>query len=224
MAQVVVVAGGTGLVGSALVAQLIADTDVERVVCVGRRAQPVPPGAADSKLQSRVVPVLKNVSEDDLPKDADTAYCALGTTMKQAGSKDAFLDVDKHAVLAFARAARKNGARRFILVSSIGADPRSVNFYLRTKGEVEEALRAMGFASVHVLRPSFLDGPRQAARTGEKIGLVLANAAKGVLGTSWRYAPILDAVVARAMRKLAADSAPGFFIHESPALQKLGQA
>lgn len=218
--SVACVAGGTGLVGTALVEQLLADDSVSRVVCIGRR----PATQQHAKLESRVVPVLKDVRADDLPKDIDSAFCALGTTMKQAGSRDAFLDVDKHAVLAFARAARDNGARRFILVSSIGADQRSMNFYLRTKGEVEEALRSMGFHAVHVLRPSFLDGTRKEARTGEKLGLLVANAATGVLGRSWRYAPIHDHTVARAMRRFARDEAPGFFIHESPALHELGAA
>jgi uncharacterized protein YbjT (DUF2867 family) len=220
MGDVVVVAGGTGLVGSALVQQLCEDPEVERVVCVGRRAHPL----QHPKLESRVVPVLKELKDDEIPKDATVAYCALGTTMKQAGSKEAFLDVDERAVLAFARACRKGGVRRFVLVSSIGADRRSMNFYLRVKGEVEEAVRALGFDGAHILRPSFLDGERREARTGEKLGMVVANAAMSVLGTSWRYAPIKDHVVARAMRRMARDVAPGFFVHESKELQSLGKA
>jgi uncharacterized protein YbjT (DUF2867 family) len=219
MGMVVVVAGGTGLVGSALVEQLCEDPEVERVVCVGRRAHP----KVHAKLESRVVASLKDLTVDDIPKDVGVAFCALGTTMKQAGSREAFRDVDERAVLAFARAAKKRGARRFVLVSSIGADARSMTFYLRVKGEVEEAVRAIGFDAAHVLRPSFLDGPRREARAGEKIGMAVAHAAVRVLGTSWRYAPVTDQVVARAMRRVAKDDAPGFFIHESRELHTLGR-
>jgi uncharacterized protein YbjT (DUF2867 family) len=218
MGAVVVVAGGTGLVGSALVAQLCEDPDVDRIVCVGRRAHP----RTHPKLESRVVPVLKDLSDDDLPKDATAAFCALGTTRQKAGSKEGFLDVDERAVLAFARATRRCGVRRFVLVSSQGADERSVAFYMRVKGRVERELRALAFDATHVLRPTLLDGERLDARFGEKVGLTVMNALASVAGRQWRYAPVKDHVLARAMRRFAKDEAPGFFVHESDELQALG--
>lgn len=217
--RVVVVAGGTGLVGSALVAQLVDDSAVERVVCVGRRPHPHP----SDKIQSRVIKQLSSVSASDLAsKDACDAFCALGTTLTAAGSREAFLDIEKRAVLAFARAARDNGVQRFLLVSSVGADARSPNFQLRTKGEVEDAVRELGFPALHVLRPAFLDGERMEPRPGEKLGLALANGVSAVVGNRWRLAPIKDDVVARAMVRLSRDDTRGVFVHESRALQALG--
>ena len=205
--RTVALAGASGLVGGRLLAHLLEHKDVERVVAVVRR----PLAVKSDKLEERSL-------GDEMPKDVEDAYCALGTTMKKAGSKEAFLAVDKDAVLAFARACRANGARRFLLVSSLGADPRSMTFYLRVKGEVEEELRGMGFDAVHVLRPSFLDGERTEARPAERIALRFARALKPVLG---KYGPIEADVVARAMVKLAFSDRFGFCVHESNAIGKI---
>ncbi len=198
----VAIAGASGLVGGRLLAHLLGDPRVERVVAYGRR----PLALKDDKLEERDLAAL------DVPKDVDDAYCALGTTMKKAGSREAFLAVDKEAVLRFARACRAAGCRRFLLVSSLGADLRSINFYLRTKGEVEDALREVGFDVVHVMRPSFIDGNRVDSRPGERVGLAVARAFKGVLG---KYAPVHADVIARAMAALAFSDRFGFCVHES---------
>src|SRR5688572_24133109 len=126
--RVAVVAGASGLVGTSLVRQLLDEGRVARVVTVVRK--PIDAGAHGAKLEQRVVPDFAKLDVDTMPKDIDDAYCCLGTTMKKAGSKQAFLNVDFDAVVAFARAARQAGARRFVVVSALGADPRSVTFYL----------------------------------------------------------------------------------------------
>ncbi|HEY4220497.1 MAG TPA: NAD(P)H-binding protein [Myxococcota bacterium] len=209
----VAIAGATGLVGQQLLAQLLADERVARVTALVRR----PLLITSEKLIGRVVDFSGDL-EEHVPKDLDDAYCALGTTMKVAGSREAFIAVDKTAVLAFARACRARGARRFLLVTSVGADARSMTFYLRVKGETEEAVRALGFDAVHVMRPSFLDGKRVDSRPGEKIGLALFRVLKPVLGN---YGPIDVGVVARAMIRAAYSDRFGNFVHDNRAIESL---
>lgn len=219
--RVAVLVGATGLVGGRCLHHLLAHPDVARVVVIGRRAVPAPAQAGDRLVQLLAPDLCDAVRLDEvMPKDVDDAYCALGTTIRKAGSRDAFLAVDKHAVLAFARAARAHGARRFVLVSSLGADARSMNFYLRTKGEVEQELATLGFDVLHILQPSILDGDRQESRPGERLGLAVARRLRGVLG---RYAPIDVDVVGRAMVSLAFGEERGVRIHASDELQELGR-
>lgn len=214
MSRTVVIAGASGLVGGRCLAHLLAHPEVSRVVAFVRR----PLGLQHDKLEERAFDAL------DVPKDVEDAYCALGTTMKKAGSREAFLQVDRDAVLRFARAARERGARRFILVSSLGADPRSINFYLRTKGEVERDVSALGFDAVHLLRPSILDGERAESRRGERLGLAVMRGVGRALGTGFKYAPIHVDTVGRAMVKLAFSDARGATVHESPALHTVAAA
>ncbi len=212
----VVIAGASGLVGSHCLTHLLARDDVAKVTAFVRK----PLGVTHGKLQERALgDVDPRGTPWDMPKDVEDAHCALGTTMKKAGSRDAFLKVDRDTVLAFARAAREAGARRFVLVSSLGADHRSMNFYLRVKGEVERDVGKLGFDVVHILRPSILDGDRPEARTGEKLGLAAMRGVTRILGDRFRYAPIHVDTVGRAMVKLAFTDVRGVTTHESPALQ-----
>jgi uncharacterized protein YbjT (DUF2867 family) len=119
-----------------------------------------------------------------------------------------FRRVDHDAVLAFGKAALERGARRFLLVSSVGARADSANFYQRTKGEVEEALARLGFAQLTILRPSLIDdeGARRDYRAGERLVLPLARLVFAVVGRTRRYAPISADVIATAMVRLAFDN------------------
>ncbi|HSQ71627.1 MAG TPA: hypothetical protein VLM87_04330, partial [Rubrivivax sp.] len=145
-----------------------------------------------------------------LPK-ADAAYCCLGTTIKVAGSQAAFRAVDFDAVLAFARAAQRAGVQRFAVVSALGASPRSAGFYNRVKGEMEEALAGLGFASLVIVRPSLLAGDRaalrQPARTAERLALALTAPLAPLIPKAWR--PVAAATVAHAMRRALAEAGPG---------------
>ncbi len=164
---VAVVAGATGLVGQALVRQLAADGAWREVRALTRRD--LPPGLAGPG----VVPVQVDYSRLEPPPPwaaAEHVFCALGTTMRQAGSREAFRRVDFDYPVALARATLARGARHFLLVSAVGASPDSRFFYNRVKGEVEAAIAALGFRSVTIARPSLLLGDRGTFRLGRAGG------------------------------------------------------
>lgn len=202
--KTVVIAGASGVVGARALTHLLARGDVGRVVALGRRVL----DAKHDKLASKVVDLQSPSSmAAEIPDDVAAAICCLGTTMKQAGSKEAFQAVDRDAVVAFAKAARQKGASRFVLVSSVGADSKAMSLYMKTKGEAEDAIREMGYAQVTFLRPSLLDdqGARSDHRIGEKLSLPLARAVFAVVGKTNRYAPITADTVARAAVSAAFD-------------------
>jgi uncharacterized protein YbjT (DUF2867 family) len=202
----VAIAGASGLVGSRVVQHLLRLDEVDRVAAVGRSPLPV----QHEKLVSDTVDFANtNAIARAIPDGISTAFCCLGSTMKQAGSREAFRAIDYDAVLAFAEAALARGARRFLLVSSIGANARSGNFYQRTKGEAEQSLVQLGFEQLTILRPSLIDdeGARREYRAAERLILPVARVVFGVLGRTRRYAPISADVIARAMVKLAFDGA-----------------
>jgi uncharacterized protein YbjT (DUF2867 family) len=196
----VAITGATGAVGARALVHLLASSSVSRVTSIGRR----PPPLQHEHLIS-VIADFRHGMAAAVPDRIDVAVCCLGTTIKQAGSKQAFRAVDHDAVVQFAQAAHERGAKRFILVSSMGASPTSSNFYLRTKGEAEAAVNDINFAEVHVLRPSILDdqGARQGSRAGERFGLVVMNAVASVLGKTHRYSPITVDTVGSAIAKIA---------------------
>ncbi len=200
-------AGASGLVGGTLLGALLADREFGRVVSVGRRVVPL----ADPRLSQVMIEFAAPDAFDGLPAP-DVAFSCLGTTIKRAGSQDAFRAVDYAAVLAFARAAHRAGARSFVHVSSMGADPRSRVFYSRVKGEIEAAVAGIGFASACALRPSILDGPRRESRPFERVGLVVMRALGPLLGT---YRPTPVDRVAAAMVAAARSPAPGAHVVEA---------
>jgi uncharacterized protein YbjT (DUF2867 family) len=208
-------AGATGLVGQALVAQW---TDDEPLHLLVRR--PMAPRQASHRVH-----IVDFGALPPLPR-AQAAFCCLGTTIKAAGSQTAFRAVDFDAVLAFARAAQAAGVTRFAAVSALGADAGSRSFYSRTKGECEQALRALGFRSLVLARPSLLDGDRHAlgqpGRIGEGLALALTRPLGGLIPLAWR--PIAADTVARALRRALAEARPGVRVIESAELHGLGRA
>jgi len=171
MPRTVVLAGATGLVGREILRGLVADPSVSGVHVLSRRA-------FDAPAAKVTVHVFDFRSLGTLPA-IDEAYLALGTTIKVAGSQEAFRAVDFEANFAVARAALAAGARRAGVVSAMGADPKSGLFYNRVKGELEEALRALAFEGLVIARPSFLAGDRaslgQPVRRGEGIALAVSR-------------------------------------------------
>jgi uncharacterized protein YbjT (DUF2867 family) len=206
-------AGASGLVGHQLALAWPGPGSLHLLV---RRPGPAPaPG--------RIVHVVDFAALPALPP-AESAFCCLGTTIGVAGSQTAFRAVDFDAVLAVARAARAAGVQRFALVSALGANARSPNFYSRVKGEAEAALREIGFASLVIARPSMLVGDRSAigqpVRRGERITFALSRPLGPLIPRAWR--PIEAATVARALLRAAAQARPGARIVGSAELQTLG--
>ena len=191
--RVVVLAGATGLVGRELLQGLLADETVAAVHALGRR----PLNLQHPRLTSHVV----DFTSLSLLPALDEAYLALGTTINVAGSQSAFRAVDFDANLAVARAAKAAGARRVGLVSAMGSDARSRIFYSRVKGELEEALTALGFDALVIARPSLLAGDREAlaqpARVGEQWALRVGRLLRPLIPANYRAIAATD--VARAL-------------------------
>lgn len=187
------VAGATGAVGNRLLDRLLARTDGTRVLVLARS----PAAREHPRLEWRrtelgaLAAALAGIS-------ADEAYCCLGTTMRTAGSRGAFRAVDLEGVASFAAAARASGAGCFGLVSAAGADPSSRNFYLRTKGEAEARVAALGFDRLAIMQPGLLRGPRQEFRLGERLGQLVAPLSDVLmLGPLARYRSVgLDTLAA----------------------------
>jgi uncharacterized protein YbjT (DUF2867 family) len=206
-------AGATGLVGGHALRQSLADTRIARVIAPTRRALPAHP-----KLVNPIVDF------DNLPRDApwwrvDAVICALGTTIRRAGSEAAFRRVDFDCVLDVARLARLHGATAFAVTSSLGANAKSRNFYLRTKGETECALRDCGFASLTLVRPSMIGGERERVRPLEHFAMRAMRALEPLIPRRYRVAPAER--IARALIESALAAAPGCTTIESDALQPI---
>jgi len=219
--RIAVVAGATGLVGRELVDALLADSTVGAVHVLVR--------AKSAELAKRAG-LTQHVVDYGQPlpglPPADDAFCCLGTTIKVAGSQAAFRAVDFDAALAFARAARACGATRLGVVSALGADASSRVFYNRVKGELEQAVKTLGFDCVLLARPSLLLGDRRAlgqpTRIGERVGAALSVPLGWVLPDSVR--PIAARTVARGlMRAVHECDRPGVFTVPSHELQVLGR-
>jgi len=195
--RIALLAGGTGLVGRSLLPLLLASPRYAQVHALLRRA--APELCAEPKLQ------LHGVDFQALPKlpPVDDVYIALGTTLKVAGSQAAFRQVDFDAVLNTARAAQAAGATRLAVVSALGADAHSRVFYNRVKGEMQDAVAALGYASLVIVQPSFLLGDRSALGQPVRAGETWAARLMGWLPKGVR--PIAAHQVAKAMlRALAA--------------------
>ena len=205
-----ILAGATGLVGRHVLAFALADPRVEAVIAPTRRTLPGHP-----KLFAPIVDF------DRLPEDADwwradAVACALGTTIKVAGSQDVFRRVDFDYPLAFARLAHRHGAQTYVLNSAKGADAASRIFYSRTKGELEQALRQVGFDSLTFVRPGLIGGERDTPRSGEHIASVVLGALHPLLPRGWRINPADR--IARCLLKAAIAANPGVHAVESSEL------
>jgi uncharacterized protein YbjT (DUF2867 family) len=212
----VLVSGASGLVGRALVRRLLADEAGPGVVAVVRRSL----GLAARRL-TEVVADFGRLEEAKVPR-CESAYCALGTTIAKAGSEAAFRAVDVEAVVAFARLARRAGAKRFLLVSALGADPRSRVFYNRTKGEAEEAVSAIGFDGVALFRPSLLVGERAESRPAERAAIVASGLFSWAMaGPFARWKPVPAEAVAAAMVAVAGGELSGVRIVENDEIHRL---
>ena len=222
--QRILLAGGSGLVGGLVAREVLAAPGFNGVLLApGRRAVV----AADARLVAPVLDFAAPGADGELAATARAAHAlpldafvsCLGTTLRSAGSREAFLAVDRELVLRLAQLARGMGASRAILVSSVGASRQSGNFYLRVKGEVEDAMEQLGFSRLDILQPGLLIGPRSERRPAEALAQRVAPLANVLLrGTLRRYRSLGAASVARAIVALLGESAPGVFTHTHDAI------
>lgn len=189
------IAGATGLVGNELVSILIKNEYYDSLHIVSRRPY-----------LFEHLKIINHVVDFDKPEEfspearIEDAYICLGTTMKKAGSRANFRKVDLEYVLNIARWARKNGVRNFAVISSVGASPGKNNFYLRTKGEMEQALNALDFEHLIIVRPTLLLGNRKEFRLMEKVSIVVMKLLKWLFrGNLKKYKPIEAVNVAKAL-------------------------
>ena len=214
------VAGASGLVGSQVLRRLLEDPAYSHVTVLARRELPL----SHKKLEQRIASFDRLAQIADFPRVHDV-FCCLGTTMKQAGSPDAFRKVDCTYVVELARVAVRHRASQFLVVTAVGADPRSRIFYSRVKGEAEEAVRRMQFEGMQIFRPSLLVGARADSRPAERLaGLLSMLVAWAFVGPLSQYRPIKAAALARAMVRVAREAPRGAHVYEGAALRRLARA
>lgn len=208
--QHILLAGATGLTGEHLLDRLLNERTVERVLAPSRR-----PLAAHPHLENPVGELADLLPQ--LGGPVDTAFCCLGSTIRQAGSQEAFRAIDLDLVVAFGRRARELGARHYLVISALGADRGSSVFYNRVKGEMEDALRDQDWPQLTLARPSLLLGPRQEFRLGERLAAPLMRLIPG------KYRGIEACTLARALWRLALETGEGTRVVESDELRRLGR-
>ncbi len=209
-----IIIGASGLTGKALLYQLLQDNSFNRVIVFVRKELTI----AHAKLIQHVINFDDLNSCKNLIK-GDVVFCCMGTTIKTAGSQEAFKKVDYVYPTEFAKIAKENNVPVFCLQSSLGADVKSNNFYLKTKGETEDAIKRLNFQSFATFRPSMLLGDRTEFRLGEKIGKVVMQALSfAFIGKLKRYKAIHVKQVASAMIKHAKSGNTGNEIIENEAM------
>ena len=212
MTRTALVAGATGLVGTALLQRLAADAGYREVRVIGRR-RPAQAGAKVRFIESdfgNLAALAHELAVDDV-------FCCLGTTIRKAGSQAAFERVDYQMVVDLARAAHQAGAKRFLVVSAVGASEHAAAFYSRVKGRMERTVRELPFEAVHIVRPSLLLGDRAERRPGEQLAqLVAPLLGLFLIGPLAKYRAVPAADVADALVRLARNGASGAQVHHLP--------
>lgn len=209
--------GASGLVGSFLLDILLNSEEYRSVIIFVRKEI----GLKHSKLTEHIIDFDQLDKYADLVQ-GDDLFCCLGTTIKQAKTREAFKLVDYYYPLKFAELAKKNGVTQFLMVTSIGANDTSSVFYLKTKGECEEAIKKLNLSSTSIFRPSSLLGPRKVVRPQERIGeIVMKVFSFCLIGKLKKYRPIQAQRVAEAMSIVAQSPKQGFTIYESDQIQLL---
>jgi uncharacterized protein YbjT (DUF2867 family) len=229
--KTVLLAGATGLVGNAVLQRCLADKSIAVVIVPTRR----PVNIKHPKIRNIVMDLVAGengepaigVSEAINKASAgkiDAYISALGTTIKTAGSREAFISVDRDLVCRFAEIAKQQNAQQVIFVSSVGATRQTSNFYLRVKGETEDLLERMKFKRVDILRPGVLLGPRSDSRPGEAIAQKLSFIYNPFLqGPLRRYRAIEADTVAATALALLRKKESGIFVHENTEMLELSE-
>jgi uncharacterized protein YbjT (DUF2867 family) len=207
--------GASGLIGQSLIRLGVGRADF-RVIAIARREVPLPPGARMEVL----VADPAGWGDAIAAANADVLVCALGSTWKKSGKDEAaFRAVDLDLVLACGKAAKAAKIRQMIAISSVGADISSKNFYLRVKGEAEQALGRLGIPRLDILRPGLLRGPREESRPAERLGMIASPLTDLLLHGQYRkYRSIRAEAVAQAVVGLTREAMAGRFVFEHDAI------
>jgi uncharacterized protein YbjT (DUF2867 family) len=194
--------GATGLTGSRLLTLLL-DSELYATVTIYTRK---PSGISHPQLREMVVD-YDNWKD---PVQADDVFCCLGTTIKQAKTKEAFTKVDLDYPVKIAKLQYAAGSQKFLVVSALGSSPRSSIFYSRVKGMMEEELKQIGYAGLFIFRPAIITGERKEPRMGEGIGLAISKILSPLmLGPLKKYRPVSALAIARAMLHAAQSGSAG---------------
>ena len=202
MGKIANVIGASGLVGHELLVQLLDHSEFEKVRIFVRRTT----GMVHPKLEEQIIDFDQTESWKHLVK-GDVLFSTLGTTIKTAKTKENQYRVDFTYQYEFAKAASENGVDTYLLVSSLGANPKSSVFYSRMKGELEDAVSKLQFKTLFIIRPSILDGKRQEKRAGEKVGLILSRFVTRFVLKVYKPTPV--DLLASKMIRLSLEKAPG---------------
>jgi uncharacterized protein YbjT (DUF2867 family) len=212
MSKTALLVGTTGLSGSQLLELLLVDNNYSKVIAISRK----PLEKTNPKLENLVCGLSELESHSSSLK-ADDVFCCLGTTMKNAKTKEAFRAVDYVAPLAIAKMTKAFGAKKYLLISALGANKNSSIFYNQVKGEVEAAIAEVGFESFHIFQPSLLTGPRNEQRIGEEAAQLFYKIFGFLIPK--KFAAIESIKVARAMMAFAKRNDKGVFTHASKEIQ-----
>ena len=218
MNKTALVAGGTGLVGNHLVDYLVDCEDYSEIKVLIRKG---------SKYYNQHVTLIEvdydQISEYRKSLHANVVFCCLGTTIKKAGSKKQFYEVDFTYPFQLAQISLENKSEQFNIITSSGANSKSLVFYSKVKGEIENAISNLGMENINIFRPSLLLGKRNEYRMGEQAGAILAKIMNPFLiGKLRKYRAIQAKIVARAMVNVSLESQKGIRIIESDAIQNSG--
>ncbi len=216
--MIATIAGATGLIGSHLLKELLDDPYFDTVRILIRR----PFELTHPKLEKKIVDFNDSDSLLVALRNSDALFCAIGTTQKKVkGDKDAYRKIDFDIPAKLAKFSKMVGCEKFLLVSSIGANRSSKNFYLKLKGEVEDEVKTIGLRSLHIIRPSFLLGERKEFRIGEVIGKPLMQIFSFAIPAKYKAIRAKD--VARAMIAVAKSKNEGIFVYEHDQIKALGK-
>jgi uncharacterized protein YbjT (DUF2867 family) len=209
--------GATGLVGYELLTILLQQPEYETVKVFTRKKIEI-----NHPRLEQIIVDFDNLSRQKEHFKVNDVYCCLGTTIKKAGTQEAFRKVDFEYPVDIANLARENGVEKFLIISAMGADKHSKVFYNRVKGEVEEEIKKVGFTALHIFRPSLLLGKRKEFRLGEKIAIVVSPILSvAMVGSLKKYKPIQAKDVAFAMYRAGQNKAHGNFMYLSDQIQSI---
>ena len=213
------VIGSTGLIGSELLKILLESREYSQIVTFVKRDS----GIRHPKLTQHFIDFDQPETYRNLVA-GDDFFCTIGTTIKNAGSQSAFRQVDYEYPRQFASFAMQNKVKQFLIISALNADAKSSNFYLKTKGAIQDFLENCEFESVAVLQPSLLLGNRAEFRFGERVGAFFMQTFSFIFqGNLKKYKAIEGITVAKAMFKIAQRHDTGFKLYESDAIEEIGK-